>query len=346
MRIRVDAGQLARSRFTLSQLVELTCGLEVLVHPRRAPHTRRWVHRNRSKLDASRIDVLLGLTDHDSWYVPDFLVRVPNEYEPSFDDELDLVAATPAETVRWELTKTFRIGPPPVEALERSGAAPGVDPRAPLPSAVADVLARGGETALATCVVQQLRHLWQVAMAGSWSALRRVLDEDVRQRAAHASRVGFAELLTDLHPRMRWDGDQVVIDTTTDLCVDADPGVVVTPSVFLPRPALWLGTPGQALVGYPANGRGQVWSTPRMTSGGTSLLGIRKTALLADLATPRSTAELAVRHELSPATVSYHVVSLHRSGLLTRRQDGHAALYQRTPRAETLLTALDATATA
>jgi DNA-binding CsgD family transcriptional regulator len=158
--------------------------------------------------------------------------------------------------------------------------------------------------------------------------------------------VGFADLLLDLHPRLGWDGAQVTVDSTTDLDVAADPGLVITPSAFLPRPALWLGSADQVMVGYPARGRGQVWSTPRAVSGETPVLGLRKTALLADLATPRSTAELATRHQLSPPAVSYHLTRLHQLGLLTRRQAGHAALYQRTARAAALLTALDASASA
>jgi DNA-binding transcriptional ArsR family regulator len=340
MTFGVDADRLARSRFVVSRVVELTNGLEVLVHPDRAPSARGWVERTRRRLDRSAVAVLLALVDHGSWYVPDFLVPVPERYEPSLDEELAAVAAMPAALVCWQLEMAFRLGPPPPAALERSRAGPGRDPRAPLPAAVAEVLAAGGEAGLTARVADELARLWPVALADSWPGMRRVLDEDVRHRAALASRVGFAEIVGSLHRRMRWDGTEVTLELPYDVRVDATPGLVLAPSVFLPRPAVWLGTPGQVMIGYPARGRAALWAGPAPPAGEAGVLGERRAALLADLGTPRSTTELAARHRLSPATVSYHLGRLRGAGLVTRRQAGHSVLYERTERAVDLLTAL------
>ncbi|HEX5595277.1 MAG TPA: DUF5937 family protein [Micromonosporaceae bacterium] len=341
MSFRVDADRLARSRFVLSRLAELTCGLEVLVHPDRAPYARSWVERTRRRLDPSRIAVLFALVNHSSWYVPDFLVPVPSRYEPTLEEEIQAVAAMPGELVRFQLRMAFQIGTPPPAALERSRVGTGRDPRAPLPVEVADVLDAGGETALAARVAEQLRYCWRRVVADSWSGLRTILDADVRHRAALASQVGFAEIVGNLHPRLQWDGARVTLQAPIDLDVEADPGLVLTPSVFLPRPAVWLGLPGQVMVGYPARGRGQVWSVPEPLAPETGVLGERRAALLTDLAVPRSTTDLATRHGLSPATVSYHLSRLHRAGLVGRRQAGQSVLYERTRRAAELLSALD-----
>lgn len=339
MTFQVDANGLSRSRFALSRLAELTNSLEVLAHPQRAPYARDWAERVRRDLDLSRIAVLFALINHQSWYVPDFVVPVPERYEPTLDEELDAVAATPAELVRFQIRMAFRIGPPPPQALQRSR--PGRDPRPPLPPEVADVLDTGGETAMTKRVADQLRSCWRVVLADSWSALRAILDGDVRHRAALASQIGFAEIIGGLHPGLNWNGAEITLETSTDLNVDAAPGVVLTPSVFLPRPAVWLGLPGQVMVGYPARGRGQVWSAPEPSTADIGILGQRRARLLADLVVPRSTTELAARHNLSPATVSYHLKRLRRAGLVIPRRSGHSVLYERSDRATELLNALD-----
>lgn len=318
--VRVDAARLVRSRFALSRLAELSCALEVLTHPGRAPFAREWVATTRPRLDVGAVALVHALVEHDSAYVPDFLVPLPPEYEPALDAELATVATTPAATVRHQLAKAF--------------------PSGPLPAAVAEVLDRGGERAVAEVAAEQLHRCWQVTLADGWPALRRVLDEDVRHRAAAAARSGFAGILADLHPTLRWDGTLLAKQTAYDLTLDAEPGLVLTPSVFLPWPAVWNGSPADVLLGYPARSRGAVWSSPSPVLGAPAL-GRRRVALLADLGTPRSTSELAARHRLSPATVSYHLNRLGTDGLVTRRQDGHSVLYSATDSAKALLRAMN-----
>jgi DNA-binding transcriptional ArsR family regulator len=344
MTFRVDAERLARSRFVVSPLVELTNGLEVLVRPHRAPYATDWVRRTRRRVDPASVALLFGLVGHDSWYVPDFLVPLPDRYAPELTDELAAVAATPAHVVRHQLRMAFRIGPPPAAALRRSQR--GRDPRSPLPAAVAEALDTGGEAALASRVAEQLARCWRPMLADSWATLRRVLDEDVRHRATTATRVGFAEVIGDLHPKVRWDGRRVMLQHPYELDVDAAPGLVLAPSVFLPRPAVWLDEPGQAMLGYPARGRGAVFATAEPAPNESAILGPRRAALLKDLGTPRSTKELAARHRLSAPTVSYHLSRLREAGLVAARRSGQSVLYERTGRAESLLTLLDVTPTA
>lgn len=318
--VRVEARQLVNTRFALSRLAELSCALEVLTHPSRAPFARRWVRTIRPRLDIGAVALAHALVEHDAPYVPDFLVPHPTGYEPTLDAELAAVASAPAETVRSQLARSF----------------PGS-----LPEAVTRVLDVGGERAVAEVAAEQLRRCWQVTLADSWPALRRVLDEDVRHRATHAARVGLGEILGGLHPDLRWDGACLRKESVSDRSLTAEPGVVLTPSVFLPWPALWSGMPGEVLFGYPARGRGAVWSSPSPMSA-VPALGARRVALLVDLDTSRSTSELAARHRLSPATVSYHLNRLGADGLVTRRQDGHSVLYSATEAARTLLAAIDA----
>lgn len=331
--LRVDPARLLRSRFALSRLAELSCALEVLTHPDRAPYAAGWVAATRPRADPARYPLVHALVEHESWYVPDFVVPLPAGYEPTLDDELAAVAATPDSLVHQQLELAFRIGAPPAAALERSRST--TDPRVPLPPVVADALDRGSVAAQAAA---QLRRAWDAVLAGSWPALRRIHDEDVRHRSAQAGRSGFGGILDGLHPALRWDGSSLTMAAAFELTSQDAPGVVLTPSVFLPRPALWAGVPGEVLLGYPARGRGQVWAAPSVL--GTPVLGERRAALLTDLQVPRSTSELATRHRLSPATVSYHLNRLREAGLVTSRQAGHSVLYVPTERATALLAAM------
>ncbi|MEQ4301709.1 DUF5937 family protein [Plantactinospora sp. B6F1] len=339
--VRVDAAGLGRSRFVLSRLAELTNGLEVLSHPERTPYAQWWVTATRPLTDVADLAVLVGLINHSSWYVPDFLVPVSPEYAPTLAQELEAVSTTSPELVRQQLQMAFRIGAPSPEVLRRTGARPGHDPRAPLSPAVADVLA-AGESTLAECVAEQLARCWRRIMAGSWPGLHQILDVDVRHRAEVASRVGFGAVFNDLHALLDWDGTRFTMRRPLNINLDAATAVVLVPSVFLPGPALWLGTAGQAMFGYPARGRGRVWAAPDAPAVESALLGIRRAALLDDLDTPRSTSELAARHHLSAATVSYHLARLRRAGLVTGRRSGHRVLYQRTEQSAALLAVVDA----
>jgi DNA-binding transcriptional ArsR family regulator len=202
-------------------------------------------------------------------------------------------------------------------------------------------LAEGGASALATRVADELARCWRVALADWWPTVQRTLDEDVRHRATQASRVGFAEIVDDLDRRLHWNGREVELDLPYDMRLDPAGGLILTPSIFLPSPAVWLGRQGEVMIGYPARGRAALWASPTPPNGETTVLGQSRAALLADLRTPRSTTELAARHNLSPATISYHLTRLHQAGLLTRRQQGHSVLYERTPRATELLTAFE-----
>lgn len=341
MTVGVDADRLSRSRFAVSRLVELTNGLEVLAHPDRAPSARSWVARTRRVLDRARAAAVLSLVESATWYVPDFLVPIPQVYEPSLDAELAAVAATPPDDLREQLRLAFRIGPPPEAALARARARPGHDPRAPLPPAVGDLLRRSGAEAVPARVAAELRHCWQAALSDWWPEVRRTLDEDVRHRATEASRRGFATIVPSLHHRLGWTGQRVELDLPYDVALDAEGGLVMTPSIFLPRPAVWLGRQAEVMIGYPARGRAALWADPPTPNGEQVLLGRTRARLLADLATPRSTTELSTRHGVSPATVSYHLTRLHRAGLVQRRQAGHSVLYERTNRAAEVLGAFE-----
>jgi DNA-binding transcriptional ArsR family regulator len=318
-----DAG-LTRSRFAVSVTSEAVNSLEALLRPARTPHLHTWVAATRRQLDPQRFDSLLAVLGQDFGYVPDFLTPGPTEYEPTLDAELDAIERVSPDVVAAELAETFHT---------TDGSTAG------LPRAVAIYLDRGGEAALVARLTEQLRCYVGQVFTELWPAARHLLDEDVRDRAVAASQLGFGSLISGLDRSVSWDGRRVRMSMSHQWRARAGDGVVLAPSVFLPRTSVCIGSGVGPMIGYAARGRGVLF-TERHASRVTPLLSSRLVTLLADLELSRSTTDLAARHQLSPATVSYHLGRLHRAGLLSRRRDGYQVLYRRNRRADELLDAV------
>ncbi|MEU8655062.1 helix-turn-helix domain-containing protein, partial [Streptomyces sp. NPDC048737] len=113
--------------------------------------------------------------------------------------------------------------------------------------------------------------------------------------------------------------------------------VVVVPSLVMPRPGVAVDPTRDEdrppMLIYPVRDKAVTGAVaPAVPSAEMArLLGSTRAGLLAALAQPASTAQLAARHFLSPATVSYHLGVLHRAGLVTRTRAGRSVFYRRTP---------------
>ena len=144
---------------------------------------------------------------------------------------------------------------------------------------------------------------------------------------------------------MSWTGDALEVRSRFDVDVGWARAVVLVPSVLAPRPVVGVdpvdaepATLRVPLVVYPLGATGiepapvGTGAEPAAPVAGPAavadLLGATRAALLADLTSPRTTAELAGRACLSAPTVSYHLQVLLRAGLLTRRPGRPGVLYQ------------------
>jgi DNA-binding transcriptional ArsR family regulator len=74
------------------------------------------------------------------------------------------------------------------------------------------------------------------------------------------------------------------------------------------------------------------------------LLGTQRAGLLAQLAIPASSTELAVRLGITPSAVNQHLRALRAAGLLVSARHGRSVLYRRSEIADRLLTAADGAA--
>ncbi len=316
--LTVDATGLARSRFAVSPLHEVAATL-LPWGVRPAPDADPWVRRARRVLRRARLPLLSALALDSAGYVPDFLSPHPSGPAPTVEEELERVRSTPPERVLSEL-EALRDGRPR-SGLEGSE----------LPPEVRRAMARGGRS-VARQAAEELRRYWELAFAPHWPAARAGLDAEVDRCAGVLARRGAADLFNSLHPGIRWADGTLYVDSRFTVGMTV-PEVVVVPSLVVAGPGVSVdptrGGSRPPMVAYPVRHGISAPTAPSPELAG--LLGPTRAGLLAALARPASTAQLAASHFLSPATVSYHLGVLHRSGLVTRARSGRSVLYHRTP---------------
>ncbi|MGW2679211.1 ArsR/SmtB family transcription factor [Streptomyces sp. NPDC001436] len=253
-------------------------------------------------------------------YAPDFPRPEPSGFQVALDDALHHVATTPEERIRYELTAAIGGHSWGHTAADRP------------PRLLLDAMERG-EKYVAQRVAAELEQFWHTALAPHWPGIRARLEGDVAARAAVIAQQGIAEAVNQLAPHLEWDDAalefRLATPGTSALRLDADAAILV-PSVFAGR-ATFCGAeppgtpvPRLPLIVYPVGPNDRL-----PTARGEELIGPTRTRLLAELAQPRSTGELAQRVRLSPATVSYHLQILHRAGLVQRTRRSRTVLYQR-----------------
>lgn len=305
----------ARVRLAISPLWETLSALRVLTDPRRRDYHLPWLEGVRPKLAEVEVELLLALSPQVGW-TPDFLTPVPTGPATTVAEQLDRVRATSPELAAREISQSFtQRGGQPVPAVARH--------LLEQPEAAPRLLAG----ALEAC--------WELLVARHWPRLRDLLEADVHYRAGVVGDYGLERVLTDLHPRVRWDGRRLTIQSSgTERRRLDGAGLVLLPSAFVwPDIVAIMEPPAQPTVVYPARGIAEVWQ-PAVTARSdvlARLLGPTRASLLQSLAEPASTLTLARRHALSPGTVSEHLSILHDAGLLIRRRQRHTVVYRHSP---------------
>jgi DNA-binding transcriptional ArsR family regulator len=263
----------------------------------------RWLAATRSRLDGVRLELLTALAPTGR-YLPSFLFPPSTQPWGMLADELAQVAASPPALVRAELDEV-REGQPLPAVLEPLYD----DPPGQLPT-----------------VVEELARYWQAAIEPVWQQVRGLCAADVPD-------LGFSDelLLVDKphHCSHRFDL--------------AGAGIVLAPCAFT-WPSLILGCCGvdQPVLIYPPRGVAELWedTVAEQPDPLSALVGRTRANLLAILALPSTTIQLAEHLDLSPAAVSQHLKILKDAGLVTAHRRGRMVLYQRTPAATTLLAAV------
>lgn len=316
--VRIDLGPdgLARTRFAISPVNAANELLFMLWHH---PHQlgRQWQRRAREALRIHRLELLAVVTGRGPYcYSPDFVSPIPAAYERRPEAELHRVAITSVERVGHEMAAAVGRRTGDIGASR---------------ALVRNALDRG-ERHFAELLAVQLEQFWAAALAPHWPHIRARLEDDIAHRADAIARDGFSHMIDGLGSTVRWRDGGLDIDRPAHRRrVNAD-AAIFTPTVFLhqtmydvhPDDALIPRTP---LIIYPAISTASIPPRPL-----DELVGATRASLLAELAMPRSTTELAERLHLSPGTVSHHLQVLHRAGLVHRTRRSRHVLYQKVRR--------------
>jgi DNA-binding transcriptional ArsR family regulator len=154
--------------------------------------------------------------------------------------------------------------------------------------------------------------------------------------AANAAALGIGAALSTIHPKIRWDGSLLTLDTISDSEYDlAGRTLVLRPLTLIAGLVLVdESDPGEVTIGYSTP---FALSTPDLALRSpspalTALLGASRAATLTTVAwSPAiTTNELAESLGVSPATASRHATVLRGAGLIDTVRDGPAVRHQLT----------------
>ncbi|MEU1507367.1 ArsR family transcriptional regulator [Kitasatospora sp. NPDC005748] len=316
-RFRLDLADLATTWFACSPIQEAALSLRMWTHPGVYPLQSAAFERLRPSFERLDSGLLLSLVAANRW-IPDFLTPRPSVPAPDFRAELAVVRALPPEQLRAELEQTF------------------LPHGRPLPAPLAAGL--GDPVRLLARIADALEEYWERCLAPAWwPRARAVLEADLVYRARVLSQQGAAALFADLDHRLHWADGLLSInrrwtDWDGEITVDGR-GLVLVPTFFARGAITMISNDRPPQISYPARGRaGMAAPTAPVTPRALELLlGAPKARLLALLAEPASTTELAYRLGVTPGAVSQHLAVLHRTGLVTRARHGRSVLYGRSP---------------
>lgn len=300
IRFEFGAADLAGLRFAHSPMAEVVASL----FARRSASFRYASWRRGVSLDD--LPVLRAVVDGPLGYAPDFLTPVPRVPRPALSDELRAITTTDPDTAVEQVLTGWRGHTEPPEVTWFAA-----QPR----------------KALAALAVE-LRRYFDHALAPVWPRLRTLADTEVSARSRAAAERGPRVLVDGLHPRLAWDGDALLIKypdksgywpSVGDLTLL--PTGFAGDHVYAMSNALW----------YAPTGHGAVWGhEPQRTDPLAALIGPTRARVLALLARPQSTGEVAAAMRLAPATASHHLTTLRDAGLVAPTRDGRRLVYHRT----------------
>ncbi|MFC9329815.1 ArsR family transcriptional regulator [Kitasatospora sp. NPDC057015] len=314
---RLGLADLAAASFAYSPLQEAVLSLRMWTHPGvYVWHTPAFEELRPAFEQLDCGPLLCALIASNRW-VPDFLTPRPSGPAPDFRAELAVVRATPPERLRAELEQAFL---PHDRALPAPLAA-GIDDPAALLARIADAIEEYWERCLAP-------HWWPRA--------RGVLEADLLYRSRVLAHRGAAALFTELDARLHWTDGVLGINRKWEsmdgeVVVDGR-GLVFVPTFFARGAITSISDHHPPMISYPARGQATMAGAP--ASPPTShalelLLGAPKARLLALLAEPASTTDLARRLGVTPGAVSQHLAVLFDTRLVTRTRHGRSVLYAR-----------------
>jgi DNA-binding transcriptional ArsR family regulator len=310
---------LARTRFAISPMLELVHSLVALRDPAHAALHVPWLRSLSGRLEGLPLERAVVLLPPRG-FTPDFLTPPPSGPLGSIEDDFAALRATRAAQIRDEMRLFASQHPKANETVEHWVAHPRREVRR-----LADLL----------------EAYWERAVRPVWPRVRAFLDADVAHRSRRLADGGPAALFADLADGVTW-GDRhvdVAVPRHEATIALGGRGLLLMPTAFAAvRPLVIDRAPWQPTLIYPARGIATLWEDAAPAPEGLArLLGATRASVLADVAAPRSTTEVAERLQISPANASHHLTALRDAGLLTGRRQGRAVLYVRTALGDALV---------
>ena len=319
VRFVFSVDDLARTRFAISPMWELVRSLVALRDPSHAALHVSWLRSVSGRLDGLELERAVALTPPRG-FTPDFLTPPPSGPLGSIADDLAALRATRTAQIRADM-ELFRSQHPRGAATAEPWLA---HPRREV--------RRLGDL---------LEAYWTRAVEPVWPRVRAFLDADVAYRSRRLAAGGPVALFADLAHGVSWDSDHLDVDVPVHEAKFelGGQGLLLMPSAFSAiRPFVIDRAPWQPTIVYPARGIATLWENAAPAPDGlVRLLGATRAAVLADLAAPRSTTEVAERLSLSPGGTSHHLTALRDAGLVNARRQGRVVLYVRTPLGDALI---------
>lgn len=300
-------------RFAVSPVWETQAAVQAYADTRAASYHRPWLRAVQPRAAGLELAPLLAVLA-SSGYVPDFLTPPPNAPGPAIGAQLAEIRATRPAQVARELARcreTTRHEP---------------DRRMLTSLLTNPERARDQLAAL-------LHEAWASLVEPFWARIRALLDRDIDERSRALARHGLRRVLGELHPKIRWSRDGLVLTDCDSRTVRAgERGFLLMPSAYLwPRVAAVTEEPWLPTVVYPVTGIGGLWRAPAAPSQAVGrLLGRTRAGVLAAADEPLSTTALAAIIGLSPAGTSRHLIALRDAGLVSAARHGHEVRYRQT----------------
>ncbi|MFG6202011.1 DUF5937 family protein [Nonomuraea sp. JJY05] len=320
VRIEVTPQDLVATRFAISPLIEtmhaqwvLAGRLEAGVHGRWAARWRgtyRELERAHPVLEASA-----AISGNRRGTNVSFIAPPPTAVNVPFEAELAAMRGTPLEQAHAEIAGALA-GRPAADSVKELLADPRVVER----------------------LADAYQALWTEIVAHDWPRFRAILQRDVAHRAGRLAAYGWAAALEDLSPQVHWrPRGQIEVELTSlhGLRRLGGKGLLFLPSAFTTAVGAYLEDAWPYAMIYPA--RGAAAAPAAADADLSALIGRSRARILAELAEPATTTQLAALLGQSLGTTGGHLAALRRTGLITGTRVGRGVLYARTALGDALV---------
>jgi len=337
IRLVFPSQPLEQIRLGTSRVLEAAQSWHVLTDPSHHALHLPWVRACR-RLPASLRQQLREHSFAVRGYLPAFLEAGITGPDSSFEEEIALIRAVPAQDLVPELVLTLLdwrrdsdLGDPAVQRL--AAAAAGDQPAAARLRQIFTDPERVRDQMLTV-----LSDYWQACFAVEFERLEPGLHQAMEDAARHLAAAGPLGLLGRLIPEIVLEpaSSSIVIPRSHhhEVAIGEHGGITLVPSVYAwPHVRVNCDHPPWPLtLIYPADPLIRPLAPP-LTADELSrqlrAIAARPRLELLHLVTaePRSTQELARLTQLSQAAVSGHLQTLHDAGLLSRSREGYYVLY-------------------